>query len=135
MTQEAFERLRKIVEKELVLTEENVSLLTLKIPNLHTKYLDIYVKEMKVFKLLALEKGKLYAKLYHEHKFEGVYKLDSMKEIETYCNADPEYYKKCQEYVLQEIIVKYLESTIDNIQKLNFVVKNYIEWRKFLSGS
>jgi hypothetical protein len=134
MTEEHFIRLRTIIEKELTLNEENVGLLTLKIPNLHTKYLDIYVKEMKIFKTIALDKTKLYSKLYHENKFEGVYKLDSVKEIDIYCNRDPEYYKKSQEYLLQEIIVKYLEATLDNIQKLNFVIKNYIEWRKFLAG-
>jgi hypothetical protein len=134
MTDIEFARLKAIVEKELIINEDNLSDKSLKIPNLHQKYLDIYTKEMRILKDLSLKKTKKYSDLYHKNKFEGEYKLDYAKEIETYVNGDPDYYKNCQEFNYQDIIVKFLESTLENIQKMNFTIKNYIEWRKFLAG-
>ena len=134
MTIEAFEKLKKIIEKDLDLTEENMADKSLKIPILYTKYLDIYSKELKILKDKTLDRDKFHGDLYHKIKFEGEYKLDYAKEVEIYCNRDDELYKKNQEIIFQTIVVKHIEEILETIKSMGYTVKNYIEWRKFLAG-
>ena len=90
--------------------------------------------EVDILKSLQIKKDSLYAKFYKEYKEDYHRELDNKHEYNTYINTKSEYEKICIDVARQEIITKYLEETVDNIKKMNFSVKNWIELKKYLEG-
>lgn len=134
MTLEQFNTIKAKVELDLNIDELNAAEKSLKFSSLYNQYLLLYLKELKILKTLALEKDKLFGELYHKYKFQNNYQLDTSKEIETYVRADELYYKKCLDYQNQEIIVKFLEETLQNINNTSYRIRNYIELLKLRMG-
>ena len=79
---------------------------------------------------IATDKDKLYGDLYHEYKFKSDFQLDNRGEIDVYIKANDKYYNKCLEYQTQEIIVKYIEETLQNITTTGYRIKNYVDLLK-----
>ena len=48
--------------------------------------------------------------------------------------CDKQWIALCVQYNEQEMYLKYLEGTIDNVKKVSFQVKNYIDIKKFFAG-
>lgn len=122
------------VSSDLKITEDNVANKSLNSAYMYHQYLDLWLSELRELKTLCLEKDRIYGTLYEKYKFKGDYKLDSRNEIEAWIFADPVYIKVATEYIDKETVVKYLENVTEAISKLSFSIKNYIEYKKFLSG-
>jgi hypothetical protein len=130
MTLEQFKSLKTKVESDLDLTDSNAAEKSLKLSSLYSKYLGLYIQELKLLKTTSTEKDKLYGELYHKYKFKNDFQLDSAKEIDTYIRADDSFYNKCLEFQNQEIIVKYLEEVLQNIKNAGYAIKNHLEFVK-----
>ena len=83
---------------------------------------------------MNIDKNEKYGKLYEKYKFNHTQTLDTKGEIEAWINSDPVYVKLLKELAEQEVVCKYLEGVVDKMSKLSFDLKNFIEYKKFLSG-
>ena len=135
MTFPEFQLLKVEIEDSLKISKDNISEKSISVPYSHSKYINIFSREFKLFRDLSIKKDKLYGKLYHYYKFDFNYSLSSKTEIEPYINNNDEYYKLLLEMNEQEEIVKYLEKIVKVFEGLSFSIKNFIEYQKFISGN
>ena len=134
MTSEQLEALKVFVKKDLIINEDNLQKISLGVPVLYHKYLDIFTEEFKVFQDMTTNLKEAYGKLYDKYRFNSDKQLDGKAEIECYIFSDPIYIKKQYDYNVQQKVVKYLEGVLDTISKISFNVNNYVNYRKFLAG-
>jgi hypothetical protein len=134
MTLDELEKLKSIFEKEISINEDNVLQMSIDITKISSKYLKIFIKEIRIKKRMEIEKDQMYGKLYHKYKHEFKFQMDSSKEIDTYVRSDDSYYNKCLELSNQEVITEFLEKALDIINRAGFSVKNYIDLMKLRSG-
>jgi len=135
MTEKEFQKLQENINNDLNLTKSNILEKSIEIPKLYTKYLNIYNKELRIFKEYSLLKDNTYGKLYHYYKFEGEFKLDKKTEIEPYIKSNEKYLKICYKLNNIEIYCKHLEKILESIKQMGYSIKNFIEYKKFLSGN
>ena len=134
MNLEKFELLKQRADKDIKVDLSNIVEKSLKFSSIYHNYSKLYIDELKQLKELSLEKEKIFGELYDKYKFHNDYKLDSKTEIEIYVKSDKQYFEIAQKYYQQESIVKYLEQLIDNINKVGYNIKNYIELEKIKLG-
>lgn len=131
---EDFESWRSQAQIDLHLDDSNIEAKALAIPSLYHKYLTKFTDESLELKRLIVEKDRFFGervKFYKEN-----YPRDlKMTEIERYIDSEREYIEKLKMCKLQETICQFLEGIVKRVQSLGFDIKNYIELRKFLSGS
>ena len=137
------EELQEQVHKDLKMEETNLSLESIKTPQLHNKYL----KELNKFKLLLVKSDDEY-KLLRKYKWEyytgkaeaQVYKDQPFdlkilrQDIDKYLDADGELQKSKQKVKYLEVVIDYLDRTVKQINNRGFLIKNSIDWRKFTNG-
>ena len=113
---------------------------SLKIPNLHQKYLNIYSKEKR--KLADL---KTHWKVLFQQRWEVVISKSgkapehnirlSKTELEKYYVAADEPLQKAEKILNeQEAKVEYLSKVLSIIENRSFHINNAITWRKFVAG-
>lgn len=135
MNDETFNTLKIEVDTDLELNKNNIIEKNLLIPKLYNKYLNIYNKELKLYKDYLLLKDKTYGELFHYYKFDYHIKLDKKTDIDPYINNDIKFNKICYKLNNQEIYIKWIEKILDNIKQMGYSIKNFIEYQKFLNGS
>lgn len=130
-------------EQDSQVDPDNLHLESLKIPSLHSKYYQIYnnislLKKLEDNKFLELQKNKW---LYYSGKADPeIYKKEPfdhrvMKaDLERYLSSDQELIKCKTKIDYYNLMIKFLESIIKNIENRSFVIKNSIEFMKFISG-
>ena len=137
------EEIQEQVHKDLKMDETNLSLESIKTPQLHNKYL----KELNKFKLLLVKSDDEY-KLLRKYKWEyytgkaeaQVYKDQPFdlkilrQDIDKYLDADGELQKSKQKVKYLEVVIDYLDRTVKQINNRGFLIKNSIDWRKFTNG-
>lgn len=115
----------------------------LKIPQLHSKYLNL-LSDSKLtktryefdLKKLYKEKWEYYTgrsddEIYKEKPFD----LKILKQdVSLYIESDPEYQNLQGKIIYYKEIVFFLEKILDNINTRGFQIKNCIDWRKFMHG-
>jgi len=134
MTKDEFKKLKLMVEKSLKITHDNVTDKTISLSTLYANLIQVYSKEVKILKTKFHDKEKIYGDLYHHYKFNFQFQLDTKAEVEAYIKADNKYYTAALEYVDQEIVVKFIEQTLDHINNIGFRIKNYIDLKKMEKG-
>lgn len=119
---------------------------SLKIPELHSKYLKIYFEERRKLKALEFQNKELFLKKYEyyngklsmeeldELNWEPFQKRLMKNEIEMYLNSDKEIIQNNIRLVNQQEKLDFLQEVIKNLNQRNFQIKNAIEWRKFTQG-
>lgn len=119
---------------------------SLKIPELHSKYLKIYFEERRKLKALEFQTKELFLKKYEyyngklsmeeldELNWEPFQKRLMKNEIEMYLNSDKEIIQNNIRIVNQQEKLDFLQEVIKNLNQRNFQIKNAIEWRKFTQG-
>ena len=133
------------VKRDLKINDLELDIESLRIPRLHTKYLQLLtensLKLKKVNAELAVLKRNKW--IYYTGKAsEDVYKekgdfpltLKTKDEERTFIDADEEIQKKKSEVEYYETAVEYLQEIVKQIGQRNFQIKNAIEWRKFEAG-
>jgi len=113
---------------------------SLKIPNLHQKYLDIYSKEKR-----KLSDLKTHWKVLFQQRWEVVISKNgrpaehniriSKSELEKHYVAADESLQKAEKILNeQEGKVDYLKSVLSMLENRSFHINNAINWRKFVAG-
>lgn len=130
-------------EQDCEIDPDNLHLESLKIPTLHSKYYQIYnniviLKKEKEIKYDQLYKekwlyysGKASPETYKEKPFgDRILKQD----LDKYLYSDIDLIKIKAKIDYYQIISKFLESIIKNIENRSFTIKNSIEFMKFTAG-
>lgn len=119
----------------------------LKIPKLHHKYYQIYVKEKLILrkydsdlKRLKLDKYEFLTQGPNEETKEKGWKLPPKGmilkgDIPMYLDADEDVINLSLKIGLQQEKIELLESIIKTIINRGFLIKSAIEWQKFTMGA
>lgn len=118
----------------------------LNIPKLHHKYLLIY-KDIKLrlvqlnIKYHDLEAaknsyytGKMSKEELDEYGWEPFQYKVLRNDIKTYLQSDKDLSKINTRIEYNKILLDYIESIIEQINRRNFIIKDAIAWRKFTAG-
>ncbi len=135
MTEEHFIQFKAWVNSVLQLKEDgSAATLSMNIPNIYQTVLDIYTSELMILKNLQAKSDKKFGEMIKYYK--ETYKVSlSTKEVEGYINSNDEYHALVVNVYNTQCVVNYLEQTLDNIKKLSFNIKNWIEIKKFYEGA
>ena len=134
------EDIMKEWEDDAPIDSHNLDGESLKIPNLHAKYMEMYTKEKR-----TLREFKRRWKVVFQQRWEAVIAKDgrppdhniriSKSEMEKhYVGADSELQEFEKLMNEQEDKVDYLSGVLDNIKNRNWQIKNAIDWSKFQTG-
>ena len=130
-------------DEDCKIDPDNLHLESIKIPSLHSKYYQIYnnislLKKLEENKFIELQKNKW---LYYSGKADPeVYKETPFdhrvmkKDLDKYMNADNDIIKSKTKIDYYQLMIKFLESIIKSIETRTFVIKNSIEFMKFVGG-
>lgn len=120
---------------------------SLKLPKLHSKYLNIMTSERMILKRLEEDRKEL-VKLKHDY-YRGILPEEDLREngwtpfqlsvlksdLPLYMDADQDIIKLNLKTAAQQEKVDVLESIIRSITNRGYLIKNAIEWEKFKVGA
>jgi hypothetical protein len=131
-------------KKDSVMDEDVLDVESIKIPQLHSKYLNflsdvrlIKIKKEQEYKKLLRDKyeyytGKADAEVYREKPFD----LKILKQdVQLYIESDEEIQKSISILNYYKEMVFVLEKILENINTRGFQIKNSIDWQKFMQGT
>ncbi len=131
-------------KKDSVIDEDVLDLESIKIPQLHSKYLNflsdvrlIKIKKEQDYKKLLRDKyeyytGKADAEVYKEKPFD----LKILKQdVQLYIESDEEIQKSLSMLNYYKEMMFVLEKILENINTRGFQIKNSIDWQKFMQGT
>ena len=119
---------------------------SLKIPELHSKYLKIYFDERRKLKALEFQSKDLSLKKYEyyngklsqeeldELDWEPFAKRLMKNEVDMYLDSDKDIINNNVRIITQKEKLAFLEEVLKNVNQRNFQIKNAIEWKKFTQG-
>ena len=119
---------------------------SLKVPELHSKYLKIYFDERRKLKALEFQSKELGLKKYEyyngkmsqeeldEFNWEPFMKRLMKNEVDMYLDSDKEIIQSNVRMTNQKEKISFLEEVIKNINQRNFQISNAINWKKFTQG-
>jgi hypothetical protein len=140
------ERIKEIVEADLKIDGTELGDESIRIPQLHGKYLNIYHDECLILRKLDVDLNTLRKKKWEYYNgkmsqqelaqlgWEPFGHRILRQDMDTYMNADEDLIRVCSKIDLQKAKVEYLDSVIKSINNRQWVIRNAIEWRKFMSG-
>lgn len=131
-------------KQDSVMDEDLLDHESIRIPQLHSKYLNflsdvrlIKIKKEQDYKKLLREKfeyytGKADAEVYKEKPFD----LKILKQdVQLYIDSDEEIQSALNKLNYYKEMIFLLESILNNINTRGFQIKNSIDWQKFMQGS
>ena len=119
---------------------------SLKIPELHSKFLKIYFDERRKLKALEFQSKDLSLKKYEyyngklsqeeldELDWEPFAKRLMKNEVDMYLDSDKDIINNNVRIITQKEKLAFLEEVLKNVNQRNFQIKNAIEWKKFTQG-
>ena len=138
--QELWNRDREIDIAELAIE-------SVRIPQLHDKYLKIYIDERIKLKSLEFELSKM-VRIKNDYYSGKMAEEDLEKlgwepflgkilkgEMHSYLEADEDVFRIKTKIVMMEEKINYLDSIVKMINNRGFQIKSAIDWIKFKSGS
>lgn len=140
------EQIKQLVEQELGIDPTELGDESLRVPKLHSKFMNIFHDES-----LLLRKYESEWRTLRKQKWEyysGKMSQEDLKElgwepfghrilrqdIDIYLDSDPDMSKLNAKIELQKAKVDYLDATIKSINNRQWMIRNAIEWKKFMSG-
>ena len=131
-------------KQDSVMDEDLLDHESIKIPQLHSKYLN-FLSDVRLFKIkreqeykkLLRDKfeyytGKADAEVYREKPFD----LKILKQdVQLYIESDEEIQSVLTKLNYYKEMIFLLESILSNISTRGFQIKNSIDWQKFMQGS
>ena len=142
-----FEELQKLWTSDCPIDETELAQESVKIPQLHNKYLILYSNEKLRFKELRFlftglvkRKRDYYSGRMTAEELEAVdwepfqYKL-LKADVQEYIDADDDIIEGKKKISLQEEKVEYLESVVKSLSTRGYLIKNAIDWKRFTEGN
>lgn len=140
------EELNKLWAEDSIIDDTNLGPEATKIPKLHNKYYNMFVKEMLRVKKLRADLKELEQAKYEyftgtmapEDLKERGWKPNPLKimksEVNRYIESDKDIISTSLKIDYHTEIAKYLEDIVKQINNRNFVIRSAIDWAKFTSG-
>lgn len=119
---------------------------SLKIPQLHSKYMKIYFDERQRMKAFEFKNKETFLKKYEyyngrmsreeleESGWEPFVKKLMKNEIDMYLESDKDIIDINMRIEAQKEKIHFLEEVLKNINQRNYQIKNAIEWQRFTNG-
>ena len=141
-----FEEIQKLWSGDCEIDETELSQESVKIPQLHNKYLIIFHDERLRLRTMKFEHSKLlkskreyYSGRMTEEEMEALdwepFQLKLLKvDIQEYIDADDDIIELKKKSALQEEKVEYLEAIVKGLSNRGYLIKNAIDWKRFTEG-
>jgi|TARA_R110000851_G_scaffold116483_5_gene242728 hypothetical protein len=141
-----FDDIKTMVAKDMVIDSSELDTESLKIPQLHNKYLNLFHDERILLRKLEADKRELvrdkwefYSGKMSQEELDNrgwvPFQLKILKQdLDMYIHSDSDVTKVDDRITLQKEKVDYLSSILKSITGRGWEIKNAIEWRKFTSG-
>jgi hypothetical protein len=138
------DQIQEMWQKDSVIDPDNLHDESLKIPQLHSKYYNLYntiillrEKARDTYNRVRLERynyytGKAPAEVYAEEPFP--YKVREKDAIQRHMEADERLSKVDLKIKYYDLMLKFLEEIIKTISNRTYQIKNAIEFMKFTAG-
>ena len=140
------EDIRKMVEEDSIIDDTELDIESLKIPQLHNKYLNLYHDEKLLLSKIDSDLKKV-IKVKWEY-YTGKLDEDDLEELglepfqfkilkqdlDKYLNSDEDIIALSHKVEYQKEKISYLESILKELNTRHWKIRNAIDWRKFLSG-
>ena len=138
------ELIQEMWQKDSVMDPDRLDDESLRIPQLHAKYFELYNTNSLLkknaeqkWKNLLHERyeyytGKADPEVYVENPFPK--KIRDKETLQKYLDSDEGLSKASMKIEYYETLINYLESILKVVQNRTFQIKNAIEFRKFVSG-
>ena len=119
---------------------------SIKIPQLHSKYLKIYFEERRKLKGLEFQSKEMYLNKYEYYNgrlsdeelknlnWEPFMKRLMKNEVDLYLESDKDIIGNNMRIVNQKEKLDMIEEILKNLNQRNFQIKNAIDWKKFTQG-
>ena len=141
-----FEEIQKLWSGDCEIDETELSQESVKIPQLHNKYLIIIHDERLRLRTMKFEHSNLlkskreyYSGRMTEEEMEALdwepFQLKLLKvDIQEYIDADEDIIELKKKSALQEEKVEYLEAIVKGLSNRGYLIKNAIDWKRFTEG-
>lgn len=119
---------------------------SLKIPQLHSKYMKIYFDERQKLKAYEFKSRETFLKKYEyfngrmsreeleEAGWEPFVKKLMKHEIDMYIDSDKDIINIKMRMEAQKEKIDFLEEVLKNLNQRNYQIRNAIEWQRFTNG-
>lgn len=140
------DEIRTEIQKDMNLDQAALDLESLKIPQLHSKYLNFLMDERLVqrkteadYSVLLRVKWEYYTgKISQEELDSRGWQPFALKilrnDIDLYLNSDQDLIKLQQKTQYQKEKVSLLEEVVKELNTRHWKIRNAIEWRRFING-
>ncbi len=141
-----FEEIQKLWSGDCHIDETELSQESVKIPQLHNKYLILFHDEKLRLRTMKFDHSKLlkvkreyFSGRMDETELEAYdwepfqYKL-LKADVQEYIDADDDIIEGKKKISLQEEKVEYLESVVKSLSTRGYLIKNAIDWKRFTEG-
>ena len=140
------ENLKELITKDSQIDSTELGIESLKIPQIHSKYLTILAdvkllltKHQNDLAILKLRKWKIYTGKASREELESwgeePSELTLLKsDVEQFVEADPKVIELKSKVSVSEIKLKMVEEFIRSLNNRNFMIKSAIEWQKMMNG-
>ena len=141
-----FEEIQKLWTSDCPIDETELAQESVKIPQLHNKYLIFYSNEKLRLKTQRFEHSKLvklkkeyYGGKMSQEELEAIdwepFQHKLLKaDVEQYVDADDNVIESKKMLALQEEKVDYLEAIVRGLSTRGYLIKNAIDWKRFTEG-
>ena len=138
--------IRKEIERDVRLDETALDIESLKIPQLHSKYLNFLMDErLSLVKITSdydttlrikweYYTGKMSQEQLTAHGWEPFALRVLRNDLDLYLNSDADISKARQRVVYQKEKISLLEEIVKELNNRHWKIRNAIDWRKFVNG-
>lgn len=139
------EKILNLWKEDSVIDQTEPSRELLRIPTLHSKYIDLLahfkVSSKKThFKILEMKKvkweyytGKLSQEELDQYGWEP-FRYTLKSDISYYLESDPDIIKLYKAKAMQDEIISVLESILNELKQRTWQLKEFCAWERFVSG-
>jgi hypothetical protein len=132
-----FEQIQKMWSEDSVINDSKLDSESLRIPQLHSKYLNLYSDYIILKEKYEMEQKIIVRELweYYSGKSEIPFEIKLLKQdIPMYIESDDRYQKCLNKIKYYSSISSFLKEVLSSINSRSFVIKNSIEFKKFING-
>jgi len=138
--------IRKMAEQDAVIDETELGSESIKIPQLHNKYLVLMQDEKFALQQMNIQfyqmkrlkweyyTGKMDKETLDELGWQPFQLNVLKKDLDLYFDADEDLVELKGKIIYQESKIDFLENTLKTLNNRNWVIRNAIEWNKFTQG-
>lgn len=138
--------LKQELEKDLKINDAELDTESLRIPKIHSKYLNILHDEKMILQSLRLKKrimlrekweyytGKTDAETLKQKGLEPFNLKVLKQDLDLYIDSDQDILQLDSKLITQQEKVDYLQDAIKAINNMQWHIRDAIAWRKFING-